>query len=187
MNNPPTEYILLGTLMQGPRHGYEIMRFLESALKAAWRVSRSQLYALMKRMEKEKLLQSSIEPQVTRPSKRVFKITEKGKGAFLHWLSSPTDHVRDFRLEFVGKLFFYNKLSSKGAMELIEAQIQVLHRIQQRLFKEKKEENDPFNILVYDLKLETVRGQLRWLSRTLKKYIVNGNGRYELFMSKGKR
>jgi DNA-binding PadR family transcriptional regulator len=187
MNSPPTGYILLGTLMQGPRHGYEIMRFLESALKAAYRVSSSQLYNLMKRMEKEKLLESSIEPQATRPSKRVFKITEKGKGAFLEWLASPTDHVRDFRLEFIGKLFFYHKLSLKGAMKLTEAQIQVLNRIQQRLFKEKKEESDPFNILVYDFKLETVKGQLRWLSRRAKKYIVNGNGRHQSGMSRGKR
>ena len=103
--------------MQGPRHGYEIMRFLESALKAACRISSSQLYNLMKRMEKEKLLESSIEPQATRPSKRVFKITEKGKGAFLEWLASPTDHVRDFRLEFIGKLFFYHKLSLKFHMK----------------------------------------------------------------------
>ena len=173
--------------MQGPRHGYEIMRFLESALKAAYRVSSSQLYNLMKRMEKEKLLESSIEPQATRPSKRVFKITEKGKGAFLEWLASPTDHVRDFRLEFIGKLFFYHKLSIKGAMELTETQIQVFNRIQQRLFKEKKEESDPFNILVYDFKLETVKGQLRWLSRRAKQYIVNGNGRHQSGMSRGKR
>ena len=187
MNNPPTEYILLGTLMQGPRHGYEIMRFLESALKAAWRVSSSQLYNLMKRMEKENLLESNIEPQATRPSKRVFKITEKGKGVFLAWLSSPTDHVRDFRLEFLGKLFFYHKLSLKGAMELTEAQIQVLHQVQQRLFKEKKEENDPFNVLIYDFKLETVRGQLRWLSRSAKDYIVKQNGRHKKGLSGGKR
>jgi PadR family transcriptional regulator AphA len=187
MNNPLTEYILLGTLMQGPRHGYEIMRFLESALKAAWRVSSSQLYALMKRMEKEKLLESNIEPQVTRPSKRVFKITEKGKGAFLGWLSSPTDRVRDFRLDFIGKLFFYHQLSLRGARELTEAQMQVLHRIQQRLYKEIKEESDPFNVLVYDLKLETVRGHLRWLSRSVKNDIVKQNGRHKRSLSGGKR
>ena len=187
MNNPPTEYILLGTLMNGPRHGYEIMRILESALKAAWRVSTSQLYSLMKRMEKEKLLESSIEPQVTRPSKRVFRITKKGKDAFLAWLSNPTDHVRDFRLEFLGKLYFYDKLSLKGAMELIEAQIQGLYRIQQRLLKEKKQENDPFNVLVYDFKLETVRGHLRWLSRSAKNYIVKRNGHHERFLSGGER
>ena len=173
--------------MQGPRHGYEIMRFLESALKAAWRVSSSQLYNLMKRMEKEKLLESSIELQAGRPSKRVFKITEKGKGAFLAWLSSPTDHVRDFRLEFMGKLFFYHELSLKGAMELTEAQIQVLNRIQQRLFKEKKEQSDPFNALVYDFKLETVRGHLRWLSRSAKNYIVTSNEPHKRSMPGGKR
>jgi PadR family transcriptional regulator AphA len=177
MEKLSTEYILLGSLMQGPRHGYEIMRFLDSALKAAWRVSSSQLYTLMKRMEKDELLESSVELQVTRPSKRVFKITERGKKSFLAWLSSPTDHVRDFRLEFIGKLFFYHTLSLKGAMELIEAQIQVLDGIRQRILKEKREESDPFNILVYDFKLETVKGQIRWLSRSAKVDMTKGNRR----------
>jgi len=187
MEKPSTEYILLGSLMQGPRHGYEIMQFLDSALKAAWRVSSSQLYALMKRMEKEKLLESSLELQVTRPSKRVFKITERGKKSFLAWLASPTDHVRDFRLEFIGKLFFYHKLSLEGALELIEAQIQVLDGIRQRILKEKREESDPFNILVYDFKLETVKGQIRWLSRSAKVDMTKVNRRNKGSVSGGKR
>lgn len=187
MEKPSTEYILLGSLMQGPRHGYEIMRFLDSALKAAWQVSRSQLYTLMKRMEKDKLLESSVELQVTRPSKRIFKITERGKKSFLAWLSTPTDHVRDFRLEFIGKLFFYHELSLKGAQELIEAQIHVLDEIRQRLLKEKKGDSDPFNILVYDFKLETVKGQLRWLSRSAKSDMIKANRRNKRTICAGER
>jgi DNA-binding PadR family transcriptional regulator len=187
MEKPSTEHILLGSLMQGPRHGYEIMRFLDSALSAAWQISRSQLYTLMKKMEKDKLLESSVELQVTRPSKRVFKITERGKKSFLAWLSSPTDHVRDFRLEFIGKLFFYHKLSLRGALELIEAQIRVLDGVRQRLLKEKKDESDPFNILVYDFKLETVKGQIRWLSRSAKSNMTKANRGNKRTVSAGKR
>jgi hypothetical protein len=65
--------------------------------------------------------------------------------------------------------------------------MQVLHGIQQRLQKEIKEESDPFNILVYDFKLETVRGHLRWLSRSAKNYIAKKNGHQKRFMSGEKR
>jgi len=72
---PSTEYVLLGTLFFGQKHGYEIMQFLESALESTWRVSTSQLYVLLKRLEGKGLLQSSVETQETRPSKRVFCLT----------------------------------------------------------------------------------------------------------------
>lgn len=45
---PPAEYVILGVLMLGERHGYEIMQFLGSALEATWRVSTSQLYVFLK-------------------------------------------------------------------------------------------------------------------------------------------
>ena len=48
-----TEYVILGALMSGARHGYEIMQFLGSALDATWRLSTSQLYVLLKRLEEE--------------------------------------------------------------------------------------------------------------------------------------
>ena len=69
---PSTEYVLLGALFLGPKHGYEIMQFLDSTLQSTWQVSTSQLYALLKRLEHDGLLESNLERQETRPSKRVF-------------------------------------------------------------------------------------------------------------------
>ena len=52
-----TEYVVLGSLIAAPRHGYEIKQFLGSTLESTWRVSTSQLYALLKRLKQERLLQ----------------------------------------------------------------------------------------------------------------------------------
>ncbi len=87
-DKPATEYALLGALMSGPRHGYEILQFLETGLGPAWRVSTSQLYALLKRLDKEGLVNSTLETQDTRPSKRVFSILPAGRKRFLTWLKS---------------------------------------------------------------------------------------------------
>ena len=125
----PTEYVVLGALMSGARHGYEIMRFLCCALEATWRLSTSQLYVLLKRLEQEGCLESLSESQGTRPPKRVFNLTRAGRKAFLEWLSSPVEHVRDFRMEFLCKMFFSDSLSLAGAHELVEAQIRVLEKL----------------------------------------------------------
>ena len=161
---PSTEYVLLGILMSGPKHGYEVMQFLDSALESTWRVSTSQLYTLLKRLESRRLLESSVEPQETRPSRRVFALTDTGRGAFLKWLHSPTEHVRDFRIEFVGKLFFFDHLSIEGGGDLIDAQIERLAASEEKIRQRLEREKHLFNKLVYGLKMETVACYITWLS-----------------------
>jgi len=136
----PTDYIILGTLFPGEKHGYEIMRFMESALDGALRVGTSQLYILLKRMQQEGLLESRAETQYARPSKRIFHVTELGRKTFLSWLETPVKHVRDLRIEFLCKLFFFRQLSMQGAVKLVSAQIKVLERVQplRSIFPDRK-------------------------------------------------
>ena len=162
---PSTEYVLLGTLFSGHKHGYEIMQFLESTLESTWRVSTSQLYVLLKRLEREGFVHSSLETQETRPSKRVFSLTPPGKNAFLEWVQSPTEHVRDLRIEFLAKLFFFHRLSLKGGDELVSAQVKALEEIKEGIRKRQGRENDPFEKLVLGIKVMTVETWLQWLRK----------------------
>jgi len=160
-----TEYVLLGSLMDGPKHGYEIIGFLNVFLKPTWHVSTSQLYALLKRLEKEQVLSSGMQIQDTRPSKRVYELTNKGKGVFLDWLHSPVQHMRDFRIQLIAKLFFFHHLSLDGAVQLIDDQVEVLKQIIKHVQQRKKREPNSFTRLIFGYKLQTVHGALNWLQR----------------------
>ncbi len=162
-DKPATEYALLGALMSGPRHGYEILQFLETGLGPAWRISTSQLYALLKRLDKEGLMGSTLETQDTRPSKRVFSILPQGEKNFREWLKSPTDHVRDLRIEFLAKLFFFRNLGIQGGDALVEAQIDLLEQVKRNLMARKRKEEDRYNRLVYSFRISTLTGWLNWL------------------------
>ncbi|MCK4789925.1 MAG: PadR family transcriptional regulator [Desulfobacteraceae bacterium] len=168
---PSTEYVLLGALFLGPKHGYEIMQFLESALESTWQVSTSQLYVLLKRLEHDGLLESNLETQETRPSKRVFSLTSKGKKAFLEWLRSPVEHIRDLRIEFLAKLFFFQSFSLKGGNELIKAQITSLKDIKGKLQKKNKRESEAFRKLVFEIKLMTIETWQEWLHKKAKPFM----------------
>ena len=161
---PSSEYVLLGALMSGPRHGYEIMQFTEKALGETWFVGTSQLYALLKKLELQGLVQSTLAHQDTRPSKRIFTITPEGKGAFLEWLHAPARHVRDFRIEFMAKLFFFNHLSIRGGKKLVDAQIVLLKDVRLKLKQNQSAETEPYNRLVYGFKLATVEARMKWLA-----------------------
>lgn len=164
-DKPATKYVLLGALMSGPRHGYEILQFLETGLGPIWRVSTSQLYVLLKRLDKEGLVSSSLEIQDTRPSKRVFSIMPPGKKRFLKWLKSPTDHVRDLRIEFLAKLFFLHNLALPGGNALVNVQIALLEQVKEGLTARRKAEKDDYNRLVYGFRISTLTGWLNWLKK----------------------
>ena len=168
---PSTEYALLGALMTGPKHGYEILQYIETAMGSTWYVGTSQLYVLLKKLEQDDLLRSIMETQDTRPPKRVFSLRPAGKKSFLDWLHSPTEHVRDLRIEFLAKLFFFNRLSLKGGSELISVQIQVLEQIKERIKQRQKKEKDPFKRLIFGFKIATVEAWLEWLVKQAKPFI----------------
>ena len=166
-----TEYVLLGALFSDPKHGYEIIQFLESALESTWQVSTSQLYLLLKRLEHNGLLESNIQEQEIRPSKRVFSLTSKGKKAFLGWLGSPVENIRDLRIEFLAKIFFLHSFSLKGGNDLVNAQIACLEEIKTKLQKKNERESDSFRKLVFESKLMAVESWQRWLQKEVKPFL----------------
>jgi PadR family transcriptional regulator AphA len=166
-----TEYILLGTLMSGSKHGYEIRQFLGEALGSTWHVGSSQLYNLFKRLEWEGLVSSSLETQEGRPPKRVFSLSEAGKKSFIVWLNCSTDNVRDLRVEFLTKLFFFQCLGLEGGDELINRQIKVVYKTKEGLQQRYKKEEAPYNRLVLDSKMSTVDAWLEWLDTKARTFI----------------
>jgi len=175
---PSTQYAILGVLMSGPKHGYEILQFLVTHLGSAWHISSSQLYLLLRKLEAERLLKSNVETQENRPAKRVFLLTSTGREKFSGWIHGPTEHVRDLRIEFMARLFFFNSLSLQGGKELIDTQIKILKQIGEKIRQKQERENSSFNKLVLGFKTATVDAWIEWLANKARPFIdeVQDNG-----------
>ncbi len=132
------EHALLGFVRQQPMHGYEIhQRLLASAeLGMVWSIKQSLLYAYLTRLEEEGLLISQIATQRVKTGRKILELTEAGEAAFLRWVRSPVGHGRDFRIEFLAKIYFSRQESTSVALELVARQRwamrQRLEEIQQR-------------------------------------------------------
>jgi len=124
---PPSltiEHALLGFLRQQPRHGYEIYQQLSdpNGLWLTWRMKQSQLYALLAKLEDDGFIVATLQPQETRPPRKVLHLTEIGLAAFLSWVNSPVAHPRQMRLEFLVKFYFARREGHDLAMSLVEQQ-----------------------------------------------------------------
>lgn len=161
------EYALLGFLRQRPMHAYEIHQTLmqAEALGLVWHVKQSQLYALITRLEDEAFVTSTTEPQDARPARKVLHLTPAGEVAFAEWVTTPVEHGRDFRLEFLAKLFFASH-EGKAALEtLITGQQRASALLMESLLTrvEATPVDRPFDLLVLRFRIGQLTAILAWL------------------------
>jgi|GEM_PF-321803 len=117
------EYCLLGLLGWRPMHGYELHRELsrKTGLGLVWTVKQAQLYAILAKLESEGLIAADLVVQEGRPPRKVFHLTQEGRGAYYDWLRSPAQR-EDFKLDFLAKLYLARRFGEASSDDLVRAQ-----------------------------------------------------------------
>lgn len=118
------EHALLGFLQQRPMHAYEMFQLLSRGkpLGQVWHLKQSHLYALLARLERVGYVATTTEAQGIRPPRKVMSLTAGGRSAFQRWLVTPVAHGRDFRIEFLAKLFFARQSGAEAVAALVDVQ-----------------------------------------------------------------
>jgi len=76
------DLILLGVLMHGPRHGYEIKKFIDDELSNFTNISSGPIYYALGGLEKRGLVRKTVEKPGKRPERYVYYITGQGEKEF---------------------------------------------------------------------------------------------------------
>lgn len=76
--NTPT--LLLAVLAEGPRHGYAIAREIERRSEEALKMGEGALYPALRTLEAEGWIESHWETSDTGPARKVYGITDSGRG-----------------------------------------------------------------------------------------------------------
>lgn len=88
LNAGTSSLILLGVLSRSPEpmYGYQIARMLEESGPNIPMMKQGTLYPVLRSLEENRLLESTVEPSVSGPPRRYYKITEDGRAALAEWL-----------------------------------------------------------------------------------------------------
>jgi PadR family transcriptional regulator AphA len=166
------EYALLGFLMPGPLHGYQLHRQLcdPDGLGGVWRIKQAQLYALLDKLEGDGYITSSLQLQETRPARRVYQLTDNGQHAFQEWLASPVQTPRQMRQEFQLKLYFAQRESQELWARLINAQRTACERwlASHQSVAIIEEDNHSYAWLVDQYRIGQIQAMLDWLELCVK-------------------
>lgn len=107
-----TSYVVLGMIgLRGPSTPYDLKRGIGHSVGYFWPFPHAQLYAEPERLEQMGLL--AVEPEDSGRRRKVYRLTDAGRGALREWLASPTNV--HFQMRDIAELkLFFNELGDPG-------------------------------------------------------------------------
>jgi len=162
--SPFAEPIVLGLLSEAPLHGYALFVRIRDELAGVWRVNMNRLYALLGEMERNGFIRSRREQAGSRPPRHIYHLTPKGQQRFEAWMRTPSQTMRDMRVEFPPKLYFALRRSRQAAADLIALQHVACRAALERLVDQQMAASpNSYRWLIYDFRLRQARAILEWL------------------------
>ena len=165
MSNISPEFALLGFLLAEPSHGYDLHQKFQNELGNVWRLSQSEAYAILKRLEARGDISAQLVAQDKLPSRQIFHITESGKHRFGEWLHNAGHNARAIRLEFLTRLYFtqqYDPGHTARVYAVQKAEIQAnIERLESML--SHLPPGQTYNRLSLDLRLRQLRLIQDWM------------------------
>jgi PadR family transcriptional regulator, regulatory protein AphA len=124
------ENAILGLLSTKPLSGYDIKKMFEGSTALYWSGNNNQIYTSLVKLHKEGLVSSEVQYQESRPSRKLYTLTEKGLAKLRQWVVSDPE-LPQLRHNFLIQLAWADRLSFDELDDLLkkyedETQAQVL-------------------------------------------------------------
>jgi len=164
-----TPYVLLGLLMGGPRHGYDLKRAHDERLPQAKPLGFGQVYSTLGRLERDGYVEQSGQDRDGGPDRTAYAITDLGREHLTAWLTAvepPAPYVT-------------STLFSKVVVSLLAADEQRAHdyliaqraahtaRMRELTTAKTQPGAGVGDVVAADYALAHLDADLRWLQTTL--------------------
>ncbi len=165
------EYILLGLIHERPIYAYDLYKKISSDkdLNTVWKFNQSQIYAVLDKIERNKLIQAKITAGAAYPFRKVYSLTEEGEIRFQTWKVTPVEHANAVRSDFMAKLYFLNQEPEDVFKKALSGQIE---KSQEWLawFQKLQRETSPeetYLRMVYGYRIQSIEMIISWLNNCL--------------------
>jgi DNA-binding PadR family transcriptional regulator len=165
--NVSPELALLGFLIAGPDHGYDLHQRFLTELGHVWHLSQSQAYAILKRLEDKGDISAHLVEQDKLPDRQRLRITAQGRRRFQEWLErGSASNARAIRLEFLTRLYFSNLYTPERTAHIYAAQLTETNRDVERLERMLADvpADQTYNRLSLDLRLRQMKLIQAWMA-----------------------
>jgi DNA-binding PadR family transcriptional regulator len=173
--NVSPEFALLGFLIAGPSHGYDLHQRFVAELGQVWHLGQSQAYAILKRLENRGDISAQVIEQEKLPARQLLRITESGRRRFFEWLELGIGRTaRSIRLEFLTRLYFTQLHRPENTTQIYQAQSAEIESTIARLesLLEHLPPEQLFIRLSLDLRLQQMRLIKNWMAEIMAQFHI---------------
>ncbi len=124
--------VLLGFLMRKSMTGYDLRKAFSLSFSFFSGLSYGSIYPALKKMENQGLISKRLEIQDGAPNRKVYTITEAGRGAFLDSLRSPFTPGQP-KSPFLMRLFFFAHLAEEERKAIAVEHLNSVEELHRRL------------------------------------------------------
>jgi DNA-binding PadR family transcriptional regulator len=164
----PLDDVLLGLIAVQPQHGYQLLDYFRStaALGSVWNLSQSQLYAVLKRLERGGLVLGVARASPDAPTRVEYSLTDAGQTRLHHWLftDAPPDKVEDIRIQFLSRLYVARRLNLP-TVQIVRQQRRLIEARYRQQTDARAGASSGIEWLTREFELEQLQAVLRWIER----------------------
>ncbi|OUS79711.1 PadR family transcriptional regulator [Rhodococcus sp. NCIMB 12038] len=183
------QHAVLGVLEARPMTGYELTQMFESTARWVWAAPQSQIYPLLKKLEREGLIEGEDQVRGERLRRTVYSITPAGLEDLREWLGQDLGKTSP-RDPLLVKALFFDMADPEDARRVLEAHIVELrhcielwsvHRdrllardtelLRERLLRRDPADHERIARLkahVFDFLIDSAALRVRWVNRTIE-------------------
>jgi DNA-binding PadR family transcriptional regulator len=159
------EFILLGLINRQPIHGYDLLRIWKDhhEIGLVWQIKPGPLYASLEKLELLGYLESNRVSTDVSPTRKEYRVTPAGSQVFMDWMQTPVAAARDFRQDFLAKLYFSTDVEKAVFAGLLSRQTELCQTWLSSLLAQLSRATG-FEKQVLSFRLRQVQGILDWLT-----------------------
>ncbi len=168
-------YVILGIISKRPMSGYDVKQLINKISNFYWSENNAQIYPILKKLEAENLVTSTIDEKSGARNRRIYSITKAGLIVLKEWLSKPAPEA-NYREEILIKLSLGQHLSNAVNLkhiqnykdQLIVKQKQLVEAINHIESKHQSQADYKYLRMTYNYSKLIIEARIEWCKQTLK-------------------
>ena len=166
-----TAHVLLGLLVAGPRHGYDLKRAHDERLPQAKPLAFGQVYATLGRLERDGYVEQNGQDRDGGPDRTSFALTDAGREHLDDWLSAiepPAPYVTSTLFSKVVVSLLAGD-AARAREYLIAQRTAHMTRMREMTALKARPDAGVGDVVAADYAIAHLDADLRWLQTTLQR------------------
>lgn len=168
MSTMTPDETILGLLAAQPQHGYQLLEHFRdpATLGMVWNLSTSQLYAVLKRLERKGWIAGCEVVSENAPPRVEYTLTSNGHAQLQAWLDEPhpSASIRRVRVEFLSRLYIA-RLLNLPTIAIVSRQKSACQTELKRILDQRAQTQPGIGYLTLELIITQLNGVLQWIDR----------------------